>query len=253
MQPTVEDHHDAKCYALIPAAGIGQRAGTRLPKQYAHLAGQTVVARTLAALGAVPALEARLVVLAADDDLFAELLPDFEGQGRWVARCGGATRGQTVLAGLDTLLDRGAQTTDWVLVHDAARCLVQPEWIERLLLACRSDAVGGFLALPVADTLKSANDGRSVATIDRSDKWVAQTPQMFRIGMLRAALLLAGTQVTDEASAMEAAGHKPLLVRGDARNLKITWPEDFELAAQLLGGLSAQSRAALPSAGAKPQ
>jgi 2-C-methyl-D-erythritol 4-phosphate cytidylyltransferase len=235
---------------LIPAAGIGQRAGTQVPKQYAMLAGQPVIARTLAAMGEVPAIEATLVVLAPDDALFERLLPSFTGAGRWVTHCGGATRGQTVLAGLDALLVRGAKETDWVLVHDAARCLIQPVWIERLLQACLPDTVGGLLALPVADTLKAAREGRSVATIDRSDKWVAQTPQMFRIGSLREALQLAGTQVTDEASAMEAAGHNPLLVRGDARNLKITWPEDFELAAQLLGGLSAARPVTPPPAGA---
>jgi 2-C-methyl-D-erythritol 4-phosphate cytidylyltransferase len=205
-----------------------------MPKQYATLHGEVIVARTLAALGAVCGIEALLVVISPDDDQFEAHLPQFAGAGRWLARCGGSTRAESVLAGLQALLERGARPNDWVMVHDAARCLVQPLWVERLLSACHGDAVGGLLALPLADTLKAAHQGRSVTTIDRSDKWIAQTPQMFRIGLLIDALRLAGGGVTDEASAMEAAGHAPLLVQGDPRNLKITWPQDFDLASDIL-------------------
>ncbi len=225
---------DVKCYALVPAAGVGQRAGTEGPKQYAPVAGLPVVARTLTALRSVKGLAGVWVVLAPDDGAFAAAAPAFQGPGCHVVRCGGTTRAQTVSQGLDALLAAGARASDWVLVHDAARCLLQLEWVERLMQACWPDAVGGLLALPVADTLKAARDGRAVATVDRSDKWVAQTPQMFRIGLLREALALAGAAVTDEASAIEMLGHAPLLVRGDARNLKITWPQDFALAEQLL-------------------
>jgi 2-C-methyl-D-erythritol 4-phosphate cytidylyltransferase len=139
-----------------------------------------------------------------------------------------------VANGLDELVARGALPQDWVLVHDAARCLLQPEWVERLIDACQDDEVGGLLALPVADTLKQEEGGRSVATVSRAGKWAAQTPQMFRLGLLRPALALAGDTVTDEASAVEALGHRPLLVRGDGLNLKVTWPEDFVLAQRLL-------------------
>jgi 2-C-methyl-D-erythritol 4-phosphate cytidylyltransferase len=139
-----------------------------------------------------------------------------------------------VANGLDDLLARGARPHDWVLVHDAARCLVRATWIDALIDACLDDPVGGLLGLPLADTLKSEREGRVAATIDRRDKWQAQTPQMFRIGMLRDALALAGASVTDEASAIEALGHAPMLVPGSLENLKITYPPDFDLAERLL-------------------
>lgn len=227
-----------RCFALVPCAGVGQRAGTAGPKQYAVLAGQPVVAHTLQALSAVPQIQATLVVLAPDDTLFEVQVPQFERLGVWVARCGGVTRAATVAAGLQVLQARGAAADDWVLVHDAARCLLQPAWVQRLIDACRHDTVGGLLALPLADTLKRAEDGRVAATLDRGDKWLAQTPQMFRIGPLAAALRLAlqadAAAITDEASAMEAAGLQPLLVRGSAQNFKVTYPEDFALAEAIL-------------------
>ena len=165
-----------------------------------------------------------------------------------LADCGGATRAESVFNGLNRLLACGAAGSDWVLVHDAARCLVTPALINCLIDAClaaadSSDLAGGLLALPVPDTLKMADDQqRATATLPRADKWLAQTPQMFRIAPLRAALAAqAGNGfagVTDEASTIKAAGGRPLLVHGSARNIKVTWPEDFALAAALL-----QSRA----------
>jgi 2-C-methyl-D-erythritol 4-phosphate cytidylyltransferase len=225
---------EPRCYALLPCAGVGARSGAEHPKQYVPIAGRPMVAHTLAALAQVPRLAASLVVLAPGDDRFEALLPGFAGERGWVCRRGGATRADTVSGGLDELLARGARADDWVLVHDAARCLVRPEWVERLIDACLPDAVGGLLALPVADTLKRAEDGRVAETLPRADKWAAQTPQMFRIGMLRDALSKAGSAVTDDASAIEAMGLRPLLVEGDAANLKVTWPSDFTLAERVL-------------------
>jgi 2-C-methyl-D-erythritol 4-phosphate cytidylyltransferase len=223
-----------RLYALVPCAGVGQRAGTAGPKQYETLAGQAVVAHTLSALLAVPRLHAVLVVLSPDDVEFEGHVPGFGGMRGWVARCGGASRAASVAMGLAELQARGAMDQDWVLVHDAARCLVRPEWVERLIDACAPDAVGGLLALPLADTLKQEAQGRVAATIDRSRKWAAQTPQMFRLGLLRRALEGAGAAVTDEASAVESLGLAPLLVPGELENLKLTWPQDFALAARLL-------------------
>jgi 2-C-methyl-D-erythritol 4-phosphate cytidylyltransferase len=148
--------------------------------------------------------------------------------------CGGDTRAQTVANGLDELQVHGAQADDWVLVHDAARCLVRPEWVDRLIDACLDDAVGGLLALPLADTLKQEAGGRVVATVSREGKWAAQTPQMFRLGLLRQALARAGAWVTDESSAIEALGLAPKLVPGEAENFKLTYPGDFALAERLL-------------------
>jgi 2-C-methyl-D-erythritol 4-phosphate cytidylyltransferase len=224
-----------RCYALVPAAGVGARSGADRPKQYVSIAGRAMMAHTLDALLAVPDLAATLVVLSPEDDQFEAAVPGFAGERGWVARCGGATRAESVANGLAELLARGAQPHDWVLVHDAARCLLRPEWVERLIAACADDEVGGLLALPVADTLKEADAlGRVAATVDRRGKWAAQTPQMFRLGLLRPALAAAGDAVTDESSAIEALGHRPLLVESPLENFKVTWPADFALAERLL-------------------
>jgi len=229
-------HSSPRLFALVPCAGVGERAGTAGPKQYEMLAGSTVVGHTLAALAQVDRLHRVLVMLSATDTHFESLLPGFEG---WLEYRGGATRAATVSHGLDCLIERGAHLADWVLVHDAARCLIRPEAVDRLIDACLDDEVGGLLALPVADTLKRAwdDDDRVGATVARSRMWQAQTPQMFRIGLLRGALMAAesaGVSVTDEASAVESLGHAPRLVRGDMENLKVTFPPDFALAARLL-------------------
>jgi 2-C-methyl-D-erythritol 4-phosphate cytidylyltransferase len=201
------------------------------------LAGHSVVGHTLQALLAVERIDAALVVLAPDDRQFEQHAPGFTGARAWTARCGGATRAATVAAGLVQLRERGVMDEDWVLVHDAARCLLQPAWVDRLIDACLTDEVGGLLALPLADTLKAASHGRVAQTLQRVDKWLAQTPQMFRLGTLQDSLSRAAAlavDVTDEASAVEALGLKPLLVTGDAENFKLTWPADFDLAARLL-------------------
>ncbi len=224
----------ARCYGLVPCAGTGVRAGGDGPKQYRPIAGRPMVAHTLDALAAVPRLAATLVVLAPDDQRFEREVPQWIGDRARLARCGGATRAASVGNGLVELARRGARDADWVLVHDAARCLLRPAWVERLIDACIDDAVGGLLALPISDTLKQADGERVAATVDRVGKWVAQTPQMFRIGALRAALAQAGDTVTDEASAIEASGQRPLLVTGTLENFKLTWPEDFDLAERLL-------------------
>ena len=225
----------------MPCAGIGERAGLGGPKQYAPLAGRALVAHTLAALQQVARLQATLVVLAAGDMQFALQAGALDAQRCWVAHCGGATRAATVANGLADLQRRGATADDWVLVHDAARCLLQPMWVDRLIDACLPDAVGGLLALPLADTLKQAEGGRVQRTLPRAGKWAAQTPQMFRLGLLQRALARSGDAVTDEASAIEALGHAPLLVPGELENFKITWPQDLALAERLLATRAAKA------------
>ena len=233
--PLVAADAATRLFALVPCAGSGERSGAAGPKQYAMLAGQSLVAHTLAALAAVPRLAATLVVLDPQDTQFERHAPAFAG---WAARVGGSTRAQTVANGLAELTRRGAGPLDWVLVHDAARCLLRAEWVDALIDACLDDAVGGLLALPVADTLKAEGDderrGRVQATLDRRAKWQAQTPQMFRLQALRSALAAAPANVTDEAGAMEAQGHAPKLVPGALENFKVTYPADFDLADRLL-------------------
>ena len=222
----------AAIYALVPCAGVGERAGVGGPKQYARVGDRTVVAHTLAALARLARVTQTVVILAPGDEQFEAAAPGFAG---WIERDGGATRAATVRAGLAALKRHGARDDDWVLVHDAARCLVQLACMERLIDACIGDAVGGLLALPLSDTLKQADvHGRVRATVDRNGKWAAQTPQMFRLALLEQALDAVGNTVTDEASAVEALGHAPLLVPGDANNFKLTWPEDFVRAERLL-------------------
>ena len=184
---------------------------------------------------AVARIVRTIVVVARDDDYVAGVAK--RDPGRWRSLpCGGSTRAQSVSNGLAALQEQGAASQDWVLVHDAVRCLVTPQWITHLIDACEGDAVGGLLAHPVPDTLKRAAGGRVAATTDRSDQWLAQTPQMFRIGMLRHALRTAGVHVTDESAAIEAIGLSPKLVRGSALNFKVTYPEDFALAQSVLLG-----------------
>ncbi len=229
-----------RIWALIPCAGSGSRSGSARPKQYWPVAGKALVAHTLAAFGELPCITASLVVLAGDDGYFeSEVLPGISSNATIkVANCGGATRANSVFNGLTALKALGAEPEDWVLVHDAARCLITPALIGSLIDACQGDAVGGLLALPLPDTLKSEVAGRAAATVERSDKWLAQTPQMFHLGALQQALHAAlehhSGAVTDESSAMEAMGLRPKLVPGSAQNFKVTYPEDFALAQAIL-------------------
>lgn len=221
------------CYALIPAAGGGSRMGGDCPKQYLPIAGRPLIWHALKALADVPAIERVFVVLAPDDTLW-DGFDWSELAGRLtVLRCGGATRAASVTAGLRAMQECVA-ADDWVLVHDAARCCLTPAHVEKLIAECGTDPVGGLLAAPVADTLKRAADGQRVAvTVAREGLWQAQTPQMFRHGMLLEALASA-PMVTDEASAIEALGLQPKLVAADATNLKVTYPLDLRLAAWIL-------------------
>lgn len=219
-------------WALLPCAGSGARAGGALPKQYQHVAGARLVDHTLRALAQVQRLRGGLVVTAADDPHWRDAaLPSARF---WRQACGGETRAASVFNGLHALLAAGAAAHDWVLVHDVARCLVRPADIDRLIDAALDDEVGALLACPLADTLKVAQGERAVQTLPRADKWLAQTPQMFRIGLLCQALEAAGAAVTDEASAVEHLGLAPRLVAGPASNFKVTYPEDFALADALL-------------------
>jgi 2-C-methyl-D-erythritol 4-phosphate cytidylyltransferase len=223
-----------RLHALVPCAGSGARACSTGAKQYVEIAGRSMVGHTLAALFAVSRLDRILVVLAPDDTRFAALSDVPADRRLGVARNGGATRAMTVAAGLAELARRGAAADDWVLVHDAARCLVRAEWIDALVDACIDDEVGGLLALPVSDTLKREEGGRVAATVSRSGMWQAQTPQMFRLGVLGEALARAGADATDEASAIEGVGLAPKLVACSAENFKVTHASDFAIAAALL-------------------
>nr|WP_282103508.1 2-C-methyl-D-erythritol 4-phosphate cytidylyltransferase [Halomonas getboli] len=231
-------------WLVVPAAGRGRRMGAALPKQYLPLAGRTVLARTLARLHeAFP--EARLCLCLDPDD--AHFDPAAVPFADWRRMPGGAERVDSVTHALAAIADE-AEAGDPVLVHDVARPCVRVDDLRRLAAAVASDAVGGLLAAPVADTMKRDDgDGRVGGTEPRDGLWHALTPQGFGYGLLRRALAEAasrGVAVTDEASAVEALGLSPRLVSGRRDNLKITHPEDLALAEAILAAQEAPDSSA---------
>lgn len=218
-------------WAVVPAAGSGSRMKMQLPKQYLRLVGRRVIEHTLEILLRHPWIEGAVVVTHSHDIWWEQVQVN---TAKPLLRVnGGNERCDSVLNGLRVLSEL-ASSDDWVLVHDAARPCLRAQDLERLMTTLRNDPVGGLLAVPVSDTIKRADArGRVRATEDRRELWHALTPQMFRFEALLTAMCSAreqGLQVTDEASAMEAAGLSPRLVEGRADNIKITRPEDLALA-----------------------
>ena len=215
--------------AIVPAAGSGARFGSDVPKQYLELAGRPMIYHSLAVLCRCERIDQVWVVLSAGDEWWEAYDWTDLGPKLRAIRCGGATRAESVANGLavaGAALDEG----DWVLVHDAARPCLSSELLLALLDELAGDPVGGILAAPVADTIKRADaEQRVAATESRDGLWQAQTPQMFRHGLLREALAR-HANVTDEAGAVEAAGFRPRLVRSDATNFKVTFSADLRLA-----------------------
>ncbi len=227
-------------YALIPAAGFGSRMGGETPKQYLSVLGRPLIHYAVAALCRHARISRVYVVLAPGDELWqtfdwsafsAKLTPLY---------CGGAERFESVRNGLDAIQGE-VGFEDWVLVHDAARPGLSGELLDRLIGEVGEDPFGGLLAVPVADTLKRADaDNRVLRTEPRDGLWQAQTPQMFRYGLLQRALsLLDGAVVTDEAQAVERMGFQAKLVAGDITNFKVTYPQDVKLAELILSGAKA--------------
>ena len=219
-------------WAVVPAAGVGRRMGTALPKQYLQLLGRPVIDHSLQTLLDHPLIEAVYVALSDADGYWPQT--QHAKDPRVIRVAGGEERCHSVLNALN-LLRQTAADDDWVLVHDAARPCLSSKDLDHLIQTLRQHPVGGLLGIPVQDTLKRvAPQGEVIQTLPRNDLWQAYTPQMFRLGLLAEALeqaLAAGSQVTDDASAMELAGHRPLMVEGHGGNLKITRPADLPLAA----------------------
>lgn len=217
-------------WVVVPAAGVGSRMQADRPKQYLLWGQRTLIEHTLDCFLDQSDLRGLVVSLSATDSWWPELPCAVDARITRVT--GGRERAESVLNGLAALRELGAADADWVLVHDAARPNLANADLQHLLTTLADDPVGGLLAVPVRDTLKQiGTDGRVTTTPDRALFWQAYTPQMFRLGPLQQALsdaLAAGAQITDEASAMEWAGHAPLLVEGRADNIKITRPEDLE-------------------------
>ncbi len=225
----------AGLWAVVPAAGSGLRMGGEVPKQYLPLHGRTVLDHSLAALLAHPGIRRVAVAVARGDARWQASEHASDSRIRWVE--GGAERCHSVLNALGALAGEAA-ADDWLLVHDAARPCLRRRDLDNLIHTLREHPVGGVLGVPVRDTMKRcASNGAIVATVDRVGLWHAYTPQMFRFGLLDEALraaVAAGVLVTDEAAAVERAGHAPRMVEGGQGNIKVTRPADLPLAAFFL-------------------
>ncbi len=231
-----------KYFALIPAAGTGSRIGNATPKQYHPINGKPMLWHALRPFHAHPRIERIFLVLSPGDAWFAKLNRDEFSPKLEVLRCGGETRARSVLNGLREMAGR-VSTDDQVLVHDAARPCLNAQSINRLIDEVADNEAGGLLAEPLADTLKRADDRDCIVrTEPREGLWRAQTPQMFRYGLLMKAL---GTGtldgVTDEASAVERLGLHPLLVKSGVTNLKVTYEEDLRMAELILNSRSSHA------------
>jgi 2-C-methyl-D-erythritol 4-phosphate cytidylyltransferase len=218
-----------KFWAVVPAAGVGKRMQSDRPKQYLELAGKTVIEQTLARLLGSEVFSAVAVAVSVEDPYWPEL--ELSRHPQVVTAPGGKERADSVLSALKSLHGR-ADENDWVLVHDAARPCITSEDIHKLIDTLVDDDIGGILALSSHDTLKDVQGDAIVGTLDRRHIWRALTPQMFRYGMLKTALIEAegNPAITDEASALELKGLKPKIVEGRSDNIKITRPEDLALA-----------------------
>ena len=224
---------DANYRVVVPAAGSGQRMASGVPKQYLEIGDKTVIEHTLDALLGCTRIQSIVVVVSADDDIWPGIAGRYSGRPLETV-IGGEERCHSVLNALAHIA-RTADANDWVLVHDAARPCLRPADVDALIDALDGDMTGGLLGVPVADTMKQVSaDGRIEQTVSREGLWHALTPQMFRLGLLHAALekvLSSGRLVTDEAAAMELAGHRPRMIQGHRDNIKITLPADLALAA----------------------
>jgi 2-C-methyl-D-erythritol 4-phosphate cytidylyltransferase len=220
--------------ALIPAAGVGARMGSIVPKQYAELLGKPMLEHVMDTFVDCTQIQQVFVVVSADDAYIEDIPTKSRTQ---ILRCGGATRQASVTNGLQAMQSQ-VDPNDWVLVHDAARPGLTVTLINKLIAAVKGDPVGGLLAMPVVDTIKRSDaHGHADHTVSREHLWAAQTPQMFKHVQLLSALQ-SGSHVTDEASAIEALGLKPKLVEGSPRNFKVTLPHDVLLAELYIKGIA---------------
>lgn len=234
----------ARIWVIIPAAGSGQRMAAAIPKQYLEINGKTILETTIELLLACEDVEKIVVTTALDDQRWSSLACTEDP--RVIQTQGSSTRAQSVYNGLLELKPLASEV-DWVLVHDAARPCLSMEMLGRFIQNLSDHPIGGILAVPARDTLKishtTSNSETIDRTLDRTNVWLAQTPQMFRFSLLINAMedaLRSNFSITDEASAMEMAGHSPRLIEGESRNLKITTSDDLALAQFLLYGTMAE-------------
>jgi len=229
------DQPSPKFWVIIPAAGIGSRMQSSLPKQYLNISTQSILEHSVHCFLSHPRFDSVAIGIAKDDPYF-KLLELSENECAEVFE-GGAERVNSVMNGLDFLAGR-AKADDWVWVHDAARPCLSHEDIDALIASLPNAQDGSLLAAPIYDTIKRANNQLQVGmTVDRSGLWRAMTPQVFSYSQLYDALTVCIKNeelITDEASAIEACGGHPLLVSGSEKNIKVTRPNDIELARQYI-------------------
>lgn len=231
--------NDVSIWAIVPAAGIGKRMLSAIPKQYLPLSGATVLEVTLNRLLASDRVSGLVIALQQTDEYWSDI--KLKSDKPVLRASGGTERSDSVLNALQRLAENTDFNTekDWVMVHDAVRPCVRQSDIEKLIEQTTTGETGGLLALPVRDTMKRQGKTALVSeTVDREGLWHALTPQLFPFRLLRQALLKAseqGVALTDESSAMEYAGYSPILVQGHEDNIKITRPDDLRLAELYLG------------------
>ena len=220
-----------KYWAVIPAAGMGNRMGTEIPKQYLRIRDRCILEHVLSRFIEIPVIE-RIVVVVSDNDTYWPGL-DLSRHKKVTSTIGGKERYHSVLNGLQSVVNTAGEQ-DWVLVHDAARACVRADDIRLLIESLSNHPVGGLLGLPVRDTMKQTDTHNEITgTISRDGLWHALTPQMFRLGALKKAIkdvIDKNLEITDEAQAMEIAGFKPKFIQGHPDNIKITHKNDLPLA-----------------------
>jgi 2-C-methyl-D-erythritol 4-phosphate cytidylyltransferase len=220
-----------KCWAVVPAAGVGERVGSSIPKQYLQIEGKTILEHAINPFIRNSRIAGITVALNPQDTHFSTLgLKSSSGKIHSVI--GGVTRAHSVLNALDSI-EAQLDKDDFILVHDAARpCLTMGD-LDRLIDVCIRHEVGGVIGSRVTDTIKQVDNNNIINTLDRENIWRAYTPQMFKFGVLQSAIQKAfkdNVAITDEASALEYVGYKPRMVEGDSRNIKVTTAEDLSLA-----------------------
>ena len=220
---------DVRYWVVIPAAGVGKRMGVDKPKQYIEVSNKTIIEHTIECFLDREEIEKVVVAISNTDEFWPEL--QISKHEKVITAPGGAERYQSVFNGLKELQDK-AEQNDWVLVHDAARPCLSQSAIDRLMIELREHEVGGILAMPCRDTMKRSNEKSEIIdTVERESLWHAQSPQMFKYEKLYSAIsdvLKKDIVVTDEAMAIELSGFKPLLVRGQQENIKITHKDDLK-------------------------
>ncbi len=220
-----------QCWAVIPAAGIGERVGLSIPKQYLQIAGKTILEHAIQPFISHSCVKGITVALNPNDTQF-ESLSIYHSCAKLHFVEGGETRAHSVLNALQSV-EAQIDRNDFVLVHDAARPCLTASDLDKLINKCLSHKVGGILGSKVSDTIKQVEAGKIINTLDRGNIWRAFTPQMFKLGLLQSAIKKAfdnNIVITDESSAIEYAGYTPCMIEGDAGNIKVTTAEDIALA-----------------------